>query len=223
MRTAPALPTGHGSPDARPEPATSNHTMKAALATMISRLVGLACAVLFLSTAACAEESPAPPEEASVPVAESDARTGDAPDWAIDATGAGPLWIGMTLSEMEPHIVRSEAPAEGSTCRYVSIAGAPDSVWFMVDQGRLARIDVRGGATPTREGARVGDTEAQVESLYPGVRRTPHKYEDGSYLVALPGAPADTMHRLVFETDGERVTAYRAGIFPQVEWVEGCG
>ena len=35
-------------------------------------------------------------------------------------------------------------------------------------------------------------------------------------------ATADSAYRLIFETDGQRVTEYRAGLLPAVEWVEGC-
>jgi len=38
----------------------------------------------------------------------------------------------------------------------------------------------------------------------------------------IPGAPADTLHRIVFETDGSVVTRMHGGIFPAVEYVEGC-
>ncbi len=31
------------------------------------------------------------------------------------------------------------------------------------------------------------------------------------------------MNRIVFETDGQVVTTYRAGRFPPVEYVERCG
>lgn len=65
-------------------------------------------------------------------------------------------------------------------------------------------------------------TEADVLAAHPDARRQPHKYVDGSYLIALPRAPADTVHRYVYETDGARVTGYRAGVAPQVHWVEGC-
>ena len=59
-------------------------------------------------------------------------------------------------------------------------------------------------------------------AAYPGARAQPHKYEDGHYLVALPGAPADTTHRIVFETAGGVVTRFRGGVAPAVEYVEGC-
>jgi hypothetical protein len=63
----------------------------------------------------------------------------------------------------------------------------------------------------------------RVMELYPTARRTPHKYTDGAYLIVMPFAPADTLHRYVFETDGQRVTVYRAGLYPPVEYVESCG
>jgi hypothetical protein len=35
--------------------------------------------------------------------------------------------------------------------------------------------------------------------------------------------PSDTALRLVFETEGARVTRFRVGRRPAVEYVEGCG
>lgn len=142
--------------------------------------------------------------------------------WAVSAHGAGPLQIGMRIPDLMPYLAENtDTTGVGGGCRFVVVADAPDSVGFMVESGRLARIDVRGGPTPTVEGARIGDAESRIDELYPGLRRMPHKYTDGNYLVVIPVA-ADTLYRYVFETDGERVTRYRAGLYPQVEWVEGC-
>lgn len=146
-----------------------------------------------------------------------------APEWVVTSTGIGPLRLGAELQALRPHLqplADSAAVAQG--CGYARPAAGPDSVLLMIASGRLARVDVIGGETSTAEGARVGDSEARIEELYPRARREPHKYVDGSYLVAIPGAPADTVRRIVFETDGARVTRYRAGLYPQVEWVEGC-
>ena len=65
-------------------------------------------------------------------------------------------------------------------------------------------------------------TEPEIKNLFPDqIEVEPHKYVDGGhYLVFVPGDPAD--HRVIFETDGAMVTSYRAGILPEVEWVEGC-
>jgi hypothetical protein len=159
--------------------------------------------------------APVPPEAADSAEAPSD-------PWAVSVTGAGDIRIGMRLPDLMPYLAEgTDTTGIGGGCRFVSVTGAPDSVGFMVESGRLARIDVRGGPTPTAEGARVGDEESRIEELYPDLRRMPHKYTDGNYLIVIP-IPGDTLHRYVFETDGERVTQYRAGVYPQVEWVEGC-
>ena len=87
----------------------------------------------------------------------------------------------------------------------------------------LARVDVfRSSTTRTAAGAGLGDSAARIDSLYSGrVRTQPHKYTTGKYLI-VPSA-ADTTFRLVFETDEEgRVTRYRSGRLPEVEWVEAC-
>ena len=65
-------------------------------------------------------------------------------------------------------------------------------------------------------------TELEIKTLFPDqIEVQLHKYVDGGhYLVFVPRDPAD--HRVIFETDGEVVTGYRAGILPEVEWVEGC-
>lgn len=141
----------------------------------------------------------------------------------VSTEGFGPVRIGMSVQELAAHLAADTDTAGLAECDYVRIAGAPDSTGFMIVDGRLARIDVRGGATATAEGARVGDPERRIEELYPVLRRQPHKYTAGSfYLIAFPEAAPDTLHRYVFETDGERVTRYRAGVYPPVEYVEGC-
>jgi hypothetical protein len=145
-------------------------------------------------------------------------------EWVVRPTAVGPVDIGMTLIELAAHMrAGSDTANINDNCDYVTLAGAPDSVLFMVEQRRLVRVDVIGGGTATAEGARVGDDASRIMELYPQARRTPHKYTNGFYLTVLPGAPRDTLHRYVFETDGQRVTRYRAGIFPPVEYVEGCG
>lgn len=46
----------------------------------------------------------------------------------------------------------------------------------MVVSGRIARIDVTGGAVKTLSGAAIGDTEAAVEALYSGqLPASPHR------------------------------------------------
>jgi hypothetical protein len=108
-------------------------------------------------------------------------------------------------------------------CTHVRPPRGPQGVLLMIVGGQVARVEVTDTTVATETGARVGDTEARINALYPGrVRTDPHKYVDGHYLIIRRGTGADSIYRLVFETDGQRVTRYRSGRFPEVEWVEGC-
>lgn len=145
------------------------------------------------------------------------------PDWTVSSSGAGALRIGMTYAELSPFLTNpADTTRYGDGCGYASVKDAPPGLMFMVEQRKLARIEVRSGKTATAEGARLGDSEADVLRLYPEARRTPHKYVNGSYFIVLPRMPADSLHRYVFETDGHHVTTIHAGIYPAVEYVEGC-
>ena len=110
----------------------------------------------------------------------------------------------------------------GAGCEYTRPRGDAGDVSVMVNAGRIVRVDVSAGTVRTREGAKVGDSEATIRQLYPDARREPHEYTDGAYLVVMPLAPLDTIYRYVFETDGARVTQFRAGLHPEVGFVEGC-
>jgi hypothetical protein len=133
----------------------------------------------------------------------------------------------MTVPEAARMVGGSFAapPGGAQNCTYAIWHEAPDSVRVMLDEGLVARVDVSRGTTATSRGARIGDTEARIKELYKGrVAVTPHEYTDGHYLTVTPpaGSGEDRNYRLVFETDGNRVTKYRGGKLPQVGWVEGC-
>jgi len=144
----------------------------------------------------------------------------------VTATGYGPLRIGMTVADAA-HALGSPAPSTvglDTACAYVHFGAAPPGMRIMITGGTVARIEVDSSAVPTGLGVRVGDSEARVKELY-GARVSvePHKYlPNGHYLVVAPVPPTDSNFRLIFETDGSRVTSYRAGRLPQVQWVEGC-
>ncbi|MBC8145708.1 MAG: hypothetical protein H7X80_08980 [bacterium] len=148
----------------------------------------------------------------------------------VRPSGWGPIHFGMTIDDL--HRVRPDlddstvSAIPGGQCYHLRVppdtssAGIPTDLLLMINEGRVARIEVRDSITETVEGARVGDSEARIRSLYAGrLRVEPHEYVDGHYLIVMQG---DNKHRIVFETDGKRVTRYRAGRHPEVEWVEGC-
>jgi hypothetical protein len=143
--------------------------------------------------------------------------------WTMHVTGYGPIRAGMALAEAERILGEPLLPKpQGEPCAYVMPWERP-GVAFMVVEGRIARFDVRADSVKTDEGAGIGDSEARIHALYPGrVEVQPHKYVNGHYLIVRPAATADSTFRLIFETDGKRVTTYRSGRLPEVRWIEGC-
>lgn len=146
--------------------------------------------------------------------------------WVVTPRGIGPLRVGMTRGEVEA-VVGTLVPAPGAggwrQCAVIAPAGLPAGVHLMVEGGTVARVDVDSGRVSTAEGARIGDTESHIRDLYKAAVAMPLKYGSGHTLTVLPTAAVDSAFRLVFETDGQRVTRYRAGRRPAVEYVEDCG
>lgn len=108
------------------------------------------------------------------------------------------------------------------SCGYATPSSL-DGVSFMVVDGEIARVDVTEPTVATLQGdIRVGATEELVRKTYGDQLEEEENIYDseGTVLTFVPEDPADT--RLVFETDGYRVTSMRAGRLPEVEYVEGC-
>jgi hypothetical protein len=145
-------------------------------------------------------------------------------DSAVTEHGIGPLRAGMPFADAKQALGGALiAPADTAGCHYATWRGGPRGVRVMIDEGRVARVDVDSAGVATASGARVGDTEERVASLYPGrVRVMPHKYEEGGHYLTVNAAD-DSSFAIVFETSKGRVTRYRAGRRPAVEYVEGCG
>ena len=143
--------------------------------------------------------------------------------------GIGPIRVGMTIDQAIKssgmQLVSASDTGTGTDCRYVNLKGGPSDLAFMVTEGRIARVDVlKNSRITTLSGAQIGDTEAQIKALYPGqIQVTPHKYiSGGHYLTFVPKDLEDKNYRVVFETDGQHVTQFRAGKLPEVNYVEGC-
>ncbi|WP_392534720.1 hypothetical protein [Nostoc sp. C117] len=140
--------------------------------------------------------------------------------------GIEQIRIGMTVSEAaKAGGTRLVGDPPNNSCYYVKPQGKPKDLGFMVTEGRISRVDVwRNSKITTVKGAKIGDTEAEIKSLYPGqIRVTPHNYvQGGHYLTFVPKDQSDKNYRVVFETDGKRVTQFRSGKLPEVEYVEGC-
>jgi hypothetical protein len=96
-------------------------------------------------------------------------------------------------------------------------------VAFMFEDQRFVRMDVDADDIPAPGGGRVGMSAQEIERLYAGhVQVQPHKYVEGGKYLRVPN-PGGGSGVVLFETDGTgRVTAWRIGEPPQVDYVEGC-
>lgn len=144
--------------------------------------------------------------------------------WAVMLRGAGPIRFGMTVLDAAT-AAGVPLTTGGDGCSYVAPSTAPPGLRFMIENDRVVRADVDSVGTLTDRGAAIGMTEAEIRRLYPeSLVVMPHKYlTTGTYLIHVPGEPADSAYRILFELDSGRVVRYRAGLVPQVEYVEGCG
>ena len=143
----------------------------------------------------------------------------------VDAYGIGAVRVGMSLRQLSETLGETIKPEYeiNDECDFVHPKAMPKGVAFMILQDSVARVDVDSAGILTREGVGVGDLESRVLTVYGSRARVePHHYTgpQGHYVyVATPG---DTLHRIVFETDGQRVDSYRAGRLPGVDYIEGC-
>ena len=161
--------------------------------------------------------APAAPRDSSTPTPVT--------AWTVTPDGIGSIRVGMNLDELRRVAGDVTVPNAGAECSYVHPPAAPPGVLIMLARGQVARVDVDSGGVKSDEGIAVGDSAARVTAAYAGrVTTTPHKYvPGGQYLSAKPTSPQDSSRRIVFETENGRVTRFRSGRLPEVEWVERCG
>ncbi len=139
----------------------------------------------------------------------------------------GQVQVGMTLKQAETangtkFIVEDE---QNPYCFYIKPQGGPSGMAFMMVDYKIARIDIFDNPRMTTlSGAKIGDSEERIKSLYPRqIEVTPHKYDNnGHYLTFVPRDNRDRDYRLIFETDGKKVTRFRSGKLPAVGYIEGC-
>lgn len=150
-----------------------------------------------------------------------DATVAPSDDALVRMDGWGKLRFGMDRAAAEQAAdARITAPA--GECVMLPIGEhTPEGVAWMIVDDVLVRLDVRSPALHTAEDAKVGTPAATLRRLYPDAIEAPNKYDpEGSTWTV---GPPDAAH-YVFELDGtKRVVRWRAGLPPQVDWVEGCG
>jgi len=144
-------------------------------------------------------------------------------EWVIREDGVGPVKIGMTLPELNTVLQqRFSMPKDKDeqACFYVKPTKHPH-IAFMIEDGRLSRVDVDGPGILTTEGIQVGESEEHARRVY-GVKLKvePHHYiDDGHYLTV---RSKDGRYGIRFETEKGKIQRFYAGRFEAVQYVEGC-
>ncbi|HEU5173981.1 MAG TPA: hypothetical protein VFT96_04430 [Gemmatimonadaceae bacterium] len=193
---------------------------------MLARLALPTVMLAQLALVACGGDAPRDEDSAAAPPAASrDTVVTDSTAWVAYPERLGVIRTGMlrpTLIDAVGQPTRFGYDSQ-ERCTYIGGSALPDGVLVMVLDSAVARIDVTKPGVPTAEGIQVGDTEAAVLQRY-GARAvvTPHKYTGPAGHYVTVTSPTDTLHRIVFETDGTIVKSYRVGRMPEVTWVEGC-
>lgn len=209
-----------------------------------------AVAVLALSLAACQREAPPaePLPAVSAPAAPAEpAPPGDRPDAVVPPSeamgtnlpqvvdgvvtfdGFGPATFGSDAEQVRMawgNDLGDAQPSEPGGCYYLAppdVGTTRYGIGFMIEGDRFSRIDVSNDGYTAPGGGKVGMDRAEIERLYAGrVEAAPHKYVEGAQTLRV--ADGDGESALVFETDADgRVTSWRIGVPPQVDYVERCG
>jgi hypothetical protein len=144
--------------------------------------------------------------------------------WAISMTGVGVTQFGMRVGEAASALgVPAPTAPLNPSCDYWIPAGAPPGLAFMVEVGRIVRVDVDSAGIPTVQGLSVGSSADSVRWVFPErLVDQPHKYDWDAGWRYLTILSPDSLTGLVFEVDSFIVRTYRAGLWPAVGYVERC-
>jgi len=138
--------------------------------------------------------------------------------------GYGPVRVGMPVAAAERALGAKLAVVwfdeHDRACGYARRRdGRERDVAYMVEKGRISRVDIEAPRVRTAAGIGIGSAAAQVRKAYGrAIRVSPNAYSDGRYFTVR--GPAG--HGLVFEIEGGKVAAMRGGRFPSVSYIEGC-
>lgn len=144
-------------------------------------------------------------------------------DWILRENGIGPVEIGMSLAQLNAALhanFKIPARKDEQSCFYVKPKLHP-AVAFMIEDGRLSRIDVEKPGVRTDSGIQVGDLESRVSEVYGNrVVVEDHQYFEKGHYLTIPSKDGRSAVR--FETNEGKIASFYAGTFQAIRYVEGC-
>ncbi|HVR82088.1 MAG TPA: lectin [Luteimonas sp.] len=195
-------------------------------------------AVLTVMLAACNAERPADNAQAPAasPVADQPAQDtppATTPPPAAPASGLahfdgyGDMRFGMTADEAKKAWAGelNGKPGKDEICYYLNPVSTPSPAYFafMIESDKFVRYDVGNDKEIAPGGGKRGMSADDIRELYSSrIQVQPHKYVEGGKVLRIK-ANDGSGGVLIFETDATgKVTAWRVGQPPQVDYVEGC-
>ncbi|MFC3551430.1 hypothetical protein ACFOLC_10460 [Lysobacter cavernae] len=177
---------------------------------------------------------PAPEQEQDAPVQDVPPATAPQTPGAMPAPGTigfagfGPARFGADQEQVRMAWgadLGDAKPAEPGGCYYLMPRPVPAGgyrIAFMIEHDKFARIDVESTDIIAPGGGKVGMSADEIGKLYAGrIQTRPHKYAEGGQYLRIQDAAAGN-GVLLFETDAGKVTGWRIGVPPQIDYVEGC-
>ena len=144
-------------------------------------------------------------------------------DSSVTTVGIDAVVFGMTINQANEAVGGEFVPIgeANNECFLIRPAGGPLGVQLTVTQGTIERVDITNPRITTRSGAGVGMTEQGLADLF-GASLTTQPSGGGNQVIFTPSDEGDAQFRVIFETDGETVTSFRAGRVPVVEPTIPC-
>lgn len=145
---------------------------------------------------------------------------------AASYSGYGDLHFGLSEADFRKNWgdLKGGSAAAGSTCKVlypIWVKQMPPDIGFMFEDDKFVRYDVRTAREAAPGGGKVGMTAEQIATLYPSAQKQPQKYDAAAVDMRVSG---DNGAALLFEVDKSgKVSAWRVGLPPQIDYVEGCG
>jgi hypothetical protein len=155
-----------------------------------------------------------------------------ADEHVLTSRGLGRVHVGMKLRQAEIALganLRIDGPTSESCGMAERADGRDAGVLYMLEDGRITRVDVYPPKSKSQLGPRVvtaaglglGSTESAVRRAYgSALKIEAHPYDERGHYLKIYDAGKQS--GIIFETDGERVTSFRAGKYPALGYIEGC-
>ncbi|MFT3897114.1 MAG: lectin [Thermomonas sp.] len=171
------------------------------------------------------------PMPASLPTPASTdmpAPAADGADTQAGFAGYGDVKFGTAAADMEKSWggeLKALGKDANPSCYFMAPkwVKSPSEFAFMIGDGKFVRYGTDSAKFVAPGGGKVGMATQELQALYHGaLQSTPHKYVEGGQVLSI-AASGVSPAKLVFETDAAgKATAWRVGLSPQVDYVEGC-